>query len=295
MSATTEIRTIKTGTTWAFPAVQDGYHGHVETFTQWMRDNGYTNPFEAVGEYFKALNTSSYSANTICVKRSAVKNRLRRMLYSSDITLDQQIKFEGVLSRLDHNTETKAPKVAAAAVGESKTITSDEYRQLIEGARSTRQRLMIEFLYYTGCRVSEMTNARLDWCKVNGHVVYIKIMGKGRKQREIRIDSYLFDEIRDEFRGQVYLFETSGGKPVRSEYASNQIANLAKSILGRRVSAHKLRHTWATRMVKANEPLQAVSAYLGHSTTAITNSFYVHTELSTTSLLGDRVLRQRAC
>ena len=70
-----------------------------------------------------------------------------------------------------------------------------------------------------------------------------------------------------------------GGKLDRS-HVSKAIAK-AGALAGVKASAHKLRHTFATKQIKANKgSVKAVSLYLGHSTTAITESMYVHDELT---------------
>lgn len=61
---------------------------------------------------------------------------------------------------------------------------------------------------------------------------------------------------------------------------SDQIAKAGLLILGRHISAHTLRHSWATRKLKEGKSLKAVSRYLGHSSTAITADLYIHDDLT---------------
>lgn len=112
-------------------------------------------------------------------------------------------------------------------------------------------------------------------------------MGKGKKERYVWIPLVLCRRILATFGGTVYLFETSAGKPYSRSYVSNQIAKLGRAILGRRISAHTFRHSFATRKIKETAKIQAVSEYLGHSSVAITLSLYCHEELSEEDLSSE--------
>ena len=267
----------------------DCYDYHVETFTRWMAERGYTDPFEAVTEYFRDLNNSTYKAGTVRMKRQAVKNRLRLVAESSGLDPQRQYQLDLFLRRLDQDADTKAPKLNNAGIGVSKVIDQGEYERLVVGSRSTRQRLFIKFLWSTGCRVSEMTGALLRNCDREGKTVRVRVMGKGRKEREVTITAALFDAIQAEFAGSEFLFETSGGKPYRRSYVSEQIAKQALQVLGRRISAHKLRHSFATRMIEKTHKISAVSKYLGHSSVSTTLGMYNHEQLDLVELLGEEV------
>ena len=151
-------------------------------------------------------------------------------------------------------------------------------------AASYRDELLLDFLWTTGCRVSELTGALLARCEVKGKTVYIPVTGKGNKERVIRIRTSLFDAIRAEFKGTVYLFETVNGRPFSRVYVSTRIHRLALEVLGRHLGAHSLRHSFATRQIRRTNKIQAVSTYLGHSSTAITMGFYVHEQLEDNEL-----------
>src|SRR5690606_16130924 len=121
----------------------------------------------------------------------------------------------------------------------------------LHGTKSARLRLFIRTLYATGCRVSELCGIRLSDCEERGEAVKIRVLGKGRKERFVRIPSDLFKEARAVFGGQEWLFETSGGRPHRRCYVSDSIAALGRRVLDRKISAHVLRHSFATAHVKA--------------------------------------------
>lgn len=267
---------------------RDCYTHHVLTFTAWLREHAREFNMDSVADYFRTLNASQYSAGTIANKRQAVKNRLQML--SDHMDPVQAYAFERQLKRLDRDPDTKAPKKQRAAIGASKVMTESEYHTVLLRARSERQRCFIRYLWQTGARVSELTGARLRDCKRTGKIVDIRIIGKGNKERHLRITSELFDDIRRVFSGREYLFETSTGRPYYRTYVSDQIAKLTLHVLGRRLSAHKLRHSFATNMLRKTGKLTAVSEYLGHSSTAITSDYYVHESLDDAELFGEAAL-----
>jgi len=110
-------------------------------------------------------------------------------------------------------------------------------------------------------------------------MVRLTIIGKGNKERKVDIEKSLFEAIRAMFRGETWLFQTKGGKPYRTTYVSYEIIKAGKRILGRRISAHSMRHSFATLAIRDGASIKAVSKYLGHSSTAITMDMYVHESL----------------
>lgn len=255
----------------------DSYGEHLKHFARYVEDHGGEVSFETVRDYYRDLNAEPCAANTKRIRRHAVKARLRAALRDG-MDFNKAAQFREALSRLDKDSETKAPKVQSAAVGSDKVIRRDEYDRLMAAA-SYRDELLLSFLWTTGCRVSELTGILLARCEVKGKTVHVPVIGKGNKERVLRIRVSLFDAIRAEFHGTVYLFETAGGRPFSRVYVSTRIHRLALEVLGRRLGAHSLRHSFATRQIRRTNKIQAVSSYLGHSSTAITMGFYVHEQL----------------
>lgn len=267
--------------------VSDSYTLQFETFVKWSEANPRRDLSESIRDYFAALNGSTYAAGTICVKRSAVKNRLRRYADTRTLTPGEQYALDNALRRLDRDPETKAPKIQRAPVTGSKIMSENEYRRVLDHCRSDRQRCFARFLWVTGCRVSEMIGARLDQCKTDAGTVSIRIRGKGNKERVIRITRDLFDAIRSTFPGSgETLFQTAAARPYRREYVTRQLSRITAAAIGRGLSAHCFRHSFATRQIERTRKIGAVSQYLGHSSVATTMGFYVHEALSDGDLFG---------
>ena len=106
----------------------------------------------------------------------------------------------------------------------------------------------------------------------------IKVHGKGSKERTVMIPAELLERIRAAFKGGRLLF--GHGRQVRSftrQHVSVRISRASKRCLGRAVSAHALRHSWATDMLKRNPgDLAAISKYLGHASISTTTDLYCH-------------------
>lgn len=255
----------------------DNYGKHIRHFAAFAEERGGDVTLETVADYFKDLNSTAYSANTVRIHRQAVKARLRAALDGS-MDFNKAAQFREALGRLDRDPETKAPKVQAAPIGADKIIRRDEFDRMLAAA-ARRDWLLLKFLWVTGCRVGELVGARLARCEVKGTTTFVTILGKGSKERTVRIRSTLFDQIREEFRGETFLFETAGGKPFSTVYVTTRVHHLALKVICRRLGAHALRHSFATRQIRRTSKVQAVSTYLGHSSTAITMNFYVHETL----------------
>ena len=268
--------------------IQDNYTGNIRAFTQWARETRHSLDSEGITEYFRYLNNESgYSSATIRVKRAAVKKRVRQLFH--DESLEDRIKIDRFLADLETEPDTKAPKLNTAGISRDKVLSGSEYRELLDKCRTARQRAFIMFLYATGCRVAELAGVRLDRCEIQGVTVKIRILGKGSKERFVKIPAETFETIRETFQGTTYLFETRNGRAYNTDYVSAQIKKIGK-LIGRNISAHSLRHTWATRMIEAFPgKIDAISKYMGHANIATTMAFYNHSQLTDAELFGDTI------
>ena len=123
-----------------------------------------------------------------------------------------------------------------------------------------------------------MTGIRLKDLKQEPEFYRVHIVGKGSKDRELKVDKELIGEIKEIYKGKMYLFETSGGKPVLKEYITHRINAVSEKVIGKRISAHVLRHCWFTHMIQkfpSSSELKDISIYGGHSQVSTTVSIYL--------------------
>ena len=280
---------VDTATIARIEAIEDNYSYHVLDFTRWLRSH--SRPFDeaSVADYIRELNQSDYAASTKILKRQAVKKRIKQMMRDTDY--ETYARVQQFLERLDENFETRAAKVSTVAVGHEKVIDKTEARRMIHEA-TPRQACFIRFLWETGCRVSELTGIKKGHVLEKGETtVTIRVTGKGRKERKVKITRQLYNYVQETFRGELYLFETGGCKPYDRSYISDQIRRVARKAINRKLSAHCLRHSFATRKIeKYPAYIPDISRYLGHSNVSITLSMYNHNMLSADQLLDDALL-----
>lgn len=262
--------------------IKDNYTAQCKHWIKWVMGNNKEINSETIREYFLFLDNAGYKAKSINVMRQAVKKRVRQLFNNADTEF--KMKLEHTLKEIDQ--EIKKPKVNSETVEIDKVLSKQEYKDILNKCRSNRQRAFIMFLFQTGCRVNELTGITLSDCNDQGEYIKISVTGKGKKERAVRIDTDLFNFIQHTFQGKTYLFETGPGKRYQNDYISKQIKKIGV-LIGRKISAHSLRHSFATNMIKTYpEKIDSISKYMGHSDISITLNMYHHTQLSNSELFS---------
>jgi integrase/recombinase XerD len=155
--------------------------------------------------------------------------------------------------------------------------------------RGRRDAAMIELVYSSGLRVSELVT--LPLADVNLHAGFVRVTGKGNKTRviplntaaQMRITRYLAEDRPGWLRDprQRALFLTERGKPMTRQGFWKALRTYARRADVRLptggVSPHKLRHSFATHLVEHGADLRAVQAMLGHADISTTQ---VYTQVS---------------
>jgi len=154
--------------------------------------------------------------------------------------------------------------------------------------RGARDAAMLETLYATGLRVSELVRLRLR--DVNFDAGYLLAYGKGRKERLVPIGAVALtglrayiDGPRDAFckgRAAEALFLTRLGSPMRRQSFWKILGQYAVATgIRKHLSPHKLRHSFATHLVERGADLRSVQAMLGHADIG-TTEIYTHVSRS---------------
>lgn len=262
-------------------AINDCYQADTRLLLRYLEDTGQELTVESLSAYARHLKDRALRASTVNKRLQAAKNRLRLVFRASEESRDVLAGYE-----LDRALkEIRGLKRNTRAVDASKVLTEEERRRLLTSeAIGKRVRLFMEFLLATGVRVSEATGIRLTDLRREPGFYLVRILGKGSKERTIKAGGKLMGRIFEVFGGTVYLFETKAKNPYDGDYLSDQIRLAGKSLLGRTISAHTMRHTFATAMIRKTRKVKGVSTYLGHSSTSITQDMYVHEELDAEDL-----------
>jgi integrase/recombinase XerD len=235
---------------------------------------------EALKKYKQQL-LDTLSNKTLNRKIVAIRRGLYELAKVNMTVAQASILKQAVLE----NVKTLKLAQSEKSISSGKILTESEINELMEKA-TEKQSLFIEFLAVTGCRVSELVGAKLKDIKVKKQIAEIKVVGKGEKLRTVRFTVDLLQRIKNHFAGKKYLFETSNNKKYFIEYVTSQITRAGKKILNKHITAHTMRHSFATNKIRQTNKIKAVSEYLGHSSTAITLDLYTHEELTDNELFG---------
>jgi integrase/recombinase XerD len=182
-----------------------------------------------------------------------------------------------------------APRAARALPGVlGEAAVAKLIAQPPDTPRGRRDAAMIELVYASGLRVSELVT--LPHADVNLHAGFVRVTGKGRKTRLVplhataraRIARYLEDRAAANISlDQPALFLTARKAPMTRQAFWKLLRNYARAadvrLPGGDVSPHKLRHSFATHLVEHGADLRAVQAMLGHADISTTE---VYTQVS---------------
>lgn len=148
-----------------------------------------------------------------------------------------------------------------------------------------RNRAIIEVLYGCGIRVSELTNLKLS--ELFLEVEYIRVIGKGNKQRIVPINNSAIRQLKlyiHEIRAkgkmhpdaEDFVFLNRRGKPLSRVMIFTIVKRLAKAAgITKNVSPHTFRHSFATHLYENGADLRAIQDMLGHAS-IITTEIYAH-------------------
>lgn len=155
--------------------------------------------------------------------------------------------------------------------------------QFEEGFVGQRDRLVLELLYSTGMRRAELVNLKDGDIDLGRR--YIKVLGKGNKERLIPISEQLAESLRcyikdkREAYGAGWLLVTEKGAPMYPELAYRIVKKFLSMVTTLyKKSPHVLRHTFATHLINNGAEINAVKDLLGHTSLAATQ-VYTHNNI----------------
>ncbi|MCL6103222.1 MAG: site-specific tyrosine recombinase XerD [Bacteroidetes bacterium] len=187
----------------------------------------------------------------------------------------------------DPTTLLESPKIGRKLPD---VLTDREINLLIDSIdlnkpEGLRNKAILETLYSCGLRVSELVNLRLS--NLHFEQEFIKIAGKGEKERLVPISKRAIDDIRKyivNYRRKLkidklsenILFLNRRGRKLSRVMIFTIIKNLAEKIkLEKSISPHTFRHSFASALVKGGADLRAVQEMLGHES-ILTTEIYTH-------------------
>ena len=216
---------------------------------------------------------------------SGAKPRSTARQLSSFRRFYRHIVREG-LRDTDPTADIEMPRIGRSL---PKTLTEDEVEALLSAPNTDeplghRDRAMLELLYATGLRVSELINFRQSQINFNQGV--LRIVGKGDRERLIPLGDESQRWLRDFINGPRmeillerqtdFLFPTRRGNRMTRQAFWHIIKRYAeKAGIRRKLSPHSLRHAFATHLLNRGADLRVVQLLLGHSDLS-TTQIYTH-------------------
>ncbi|MDY0133212.1 MAG: site-specific tyrosine recombinase XerD [Desulforegulaceae bacterium] len=180
-------------------------------------------------------------------------------------------------------------------------LSLEEIKSLLDSPDKTkptgiRDNAIIELLYASGIRVSELTGLQKENFFLNPG--YIKVFGKGSRERAVPVGSYAIEAVSEYLehsrsrllknKTSSYLFVGQGGKPLTRQAIWKQLKIYAKKAgIKKNVSPHILRHSFATHLLEGGGDLRSVQLMLGHADLA-TTQIYTHVSKSQLKKIHDK-------
>lgn len=196
------------------------------------------------------------------------------------------LKLEGLIS--DKPTDLlELPRLAqklpeVLEIEEIDAMMAQIDRSLPQGERNLA---ILEVLYSCGLRVSELINLRIS--QLYPEEGFVRVIGKGDKERLIPIGAQALQQLElyiEQVRVHIsvqlgfedYIFLNKRGKTISRQMVFLIIQDLAeKAHIGKKVSPHTFRHSFATHLVEGGADLRAVQEMLGHES-ILTTEIYTH-------------------
>ena len=266
-------------------ATVSAYESDLNKYVAWLQTHGITKPDDIakqdVEDYIAALDADGESARSKARRLASIHEFHRFALAQHAVSADVA-------------ASVKAPKGASVLPD---VLSVDEVSRLLDAAAvggSTdpvvlRDKALVEFMYATGCRVSEAVGTNLDDIDLEEKVV--RLMGKGSKQRLVPLGSYARNSV------VVYLNAGRGELERRSTAKVPERRALFLNKRGKRISRqsvweivktageragitkplhpHTLRHSFATHLIQGGADVRTVQELLGHASVT-TTQIYTH-------------------
>ena len=248
------------------------YETDIKGFIKWINKNNKQSLLNiketSVNQYISYLFSLKLKSSSVNRKISSLKSFYLFLLKKK---LIRHSPFSEVIS-------PKQEKYLPASMSESeveKLLNSPDASKEIE----QRDKAMIEMLYATGMRISELVNLKITDIDMNRSV--IKVMGKGSKERLIPFgesaSEALFNylKIRKDSSSKEVFISNRGRKITRVAFWQRIKVYLLRENLKISISPHTLRHAFATHLLNRGADLRSVQLLLGHSDLS-TTQIYTH-------------------
>jgi integrase/recombinase XerD len=249
------------------------YQADLERYRAYFGKYSSGNHADTVNQYLSALYRAKFSSRSIARHLATLRNFYSFLLREGQVTSDPTEHIRGPkqwktipkflnLSQIDKILQ--APDVSVPT--------------------GVRDRAMLELLYATGLRVSEL--CRVAVSDLNLEMGILRTTGKGNKQRVVPVGRSAIEAVRRYLetgrarilkgRGSRYLFVTArGGAMTRQAFWKLLLGHGKRAGIFRNLTPHVLRHSFATHLLEGGADLRSVQTMLGHADIS-TTQIYTH-------------------
>ena len=268
------------------PATIAAYRREVERF---LRSTGTEDPRSvrtaAVRRYLASLAQEGLGPRSVNRAMSAIRSFYRFLRRYDADTPDPTVGLRGL--RADSRLPVFLFEDEAAALLDSAAMPDSAAVPPVteDGLTAVRDAALLEFLYATGCRVAEAAALRLEDVQLEARTA--RVTGKGGKQRMVYLTESAARSLRTYLRDRFAAHPESRSVPAvflnrRGGALSDRGMRLAVSRyrhqVGKPVSPHTFRHSFATHLLNGGADIRTVQELLGHASLS-TTQVYTHTSV----------------
>lgn len=169
-------------------------------------------------------------------------------------------------------------------------LSKEEVRKLLNAISNWKHRLMIEFMYGSGLRVSELINMKIKDLILDKNYGYVR-NGKGGKDRLITLSKIVVEKIKnlielENLEEKDFLFQSNRGGKYNIRSLQKIVLNASKKAkINRKIHPHTLRHSFATHLIENGYDVTNVQAILGHKSPETT---LIYTHIASPNLVNTK-------
>ncbi len=271
---------------------QRNYRMDIEAFMRWCARNEvnlFTATHRQLRLYLSEMDAARYARTTINRRLSSLRGFYRWMCLMGYVEADPAEALSGPKQskHLPHVLKhEEMDRILAVYSGKDAAGNSTE-----QSPEDMRDQALLEFLYASGCRISEAAGLKLGDVDFSSKLV--KLFGKGRKERIVPLHDICIATLRryvKEARPELLrdkpatdaFFISSRGKPMSADLMRKRYKAAVRAAgLDDRLSPHDMRHTFATDLLDGDADLRSVQEMLGHASLSTTQ---IYTHLSSSRL-----------
>jgi integrase/recombinase XerD len=233
-----------------------------------------------VVDFIERLREEGCALSSICRVISSIKGLCRYLI------IEHMVKEDPTETLQSPRKWDRLPK--ALSFDEVKSLLEQGAAENSRDPLTVRDSVMVELLYSSGLRVSELILLKLE--DINSEAGFLRVIGKGSKERIVPVSMRALEKIKKYMtmermeilkqRRSPYLFVTRRGGPMTRQRFWQAIKKTGRK-LGIKISPHTMRHSFATHLLEGGADLRSLQKMLGHSDISTTQ---IYTKVTTDRL-----------